>query len=1143
MAITSSAGDGIRVTSAAKESAGNAAVLGSPATDAANTVIVPDAISVNNEGNLEGGASYVGRLFILRPWEMKLVSVEIEDGGQNYAVDDVLTLAGGTAGPGGAPQVTVTAVTGSPAVITAVSISREASWAIRREANTGAPSPPNQFAASPQGTSVTGGTGTGARFICRYAPHFEVRIITADNANTLTVGEDWEVPPESGDNWAVAYIPEDMATVNGLTLRSQSGVFEATRLISIGVTTVTARHACFAVTGGKAIELDNSLGAFTVTDSGVWLVGYLQDGVPVDGAYFSTSGTTGTDISLHGADSEGSMFFVRDFQMRSPRESLSWADAVLATSPDRTAFRKDVGCIIQEAKLFDVDLFFADEHRARDLVVQAPSDSTQFDVLLSTTGDGDTADINRATMVNLVGSGFVTTGAAATVEQFFGWLRNIRFIAPQNMVEVDDFEVWQFVNPVWQPVLTDLAHFSFVGTASPVSDRGRIEEWMSLIVRPADVSGIAIAAIVGYVYEGARDDQLLTDDTARSLSAAYDPIADSRFEDEILTGAVVYVTDLINNVYTPSPIVQSPSQVVFDPRGEFAFRGYLYGFQPLLVPFTVELDGGRDLAPTMLVDDALTAATAAAALSLSPNPIVTRHHPDVTIQSPQLFTDTARMLALNYKSGNGNVPLVGQTVAGVVGSPLPTGVIADHIGDGVTGTLLLESWNEVDWADEDAIGTTGVSPTFQAVADRLGQSPEFYETYTWLIDAQGYSVEALYDYLAARMAEDPVTDVFERVIVWGGTDTDAAQLLKSGATGFFTPRSDRLRDGELLANPVTQFTDDFNRANGALTAESPLLWENASSGNGSRILTNQVAPDTLNVFDEFMHVAAAGVTFGDDQWAQCTVAVSPLVSPATGESIDLILRGDSTRSAWKVRFIGSQLFNQFAISTIEYTGGGGVSRTDVAQVSGSTVVAAGDVLTAVAYGQSIIGFVNGVEVIRYTDSGQEPFAPSGVPGFGFEIAGLHSRIDDFAAGDFDASNALGEGVWVTNRGSGTYAFFTSDAGQVFNVPATVTLTVTVIDRTLSPQPLQGVRVRIQEPTNTEPNDLLVAQGTTNASGVFTTSFDYTADTPVEIVARLSSLFSPLRKRYIDETVPAVITAAGLNVTINLREDPNADFEN
>lgn len=103
-------------------------------------------------------------------------------------------------------------------------------------------------------------------------------------------------------------------------------------------------------------------------------------------------------------------------------------------------------------------------------------------------------------------------------------------------------------------------------------------------------------------------------------------------------------------------------------------------------------------------------------------------------------------------------------------------------------------------------------------------------------------------------------------------------------------------------------------------------------------------------------------------------------------------------------------------------------------------------------------------------------------------------------------------VSVTELGdTPTYRNGTSASTTVNN---TVTLTITC--RNQAGLAAEGVRVRIE----TQVGGTLISEGTTNASGIYQdTTYNYTADTDVKIIARL--------KRYVFNEAFAEITAGGL----------------
>jgi hypothetical protein len=184
----------------------------------------------------------------------------------------------------------------------------------------------------------------------------------------------------------------------------------------------------------------------------------------------------------------------------------------------------------------------------------------------------------------------------------------------------------------------------------------------------------------------------------------------------------------------------------------------------------------------------------------------------------------------------------------------------------------------------------------------------------------------------------------------------------------------------------------------------------------------------------------------------------------------------------------------------------------------------------------IQAILNGEEVIRVVDER----LTSGQPGVFQEsdVSGGTWRLDNFFAGNL-ANAVLGEGVWITNRGAGSYSYFTADSGQQYLVPSTVTLQVTVVDFLLSPIGIQGVEVRIEVRVPGPGTGAEIAAGTTNAQGVFSASFNYTADVEVDVIVRRSSVFSPRMKRYEPVRTPATITSGGLTQTVEMTEDPNA----
>lgn len=115
---------------------------------------------------------------------------------------------------------------------------------------------------------------------------------------------------------------------------------------------------------------------------------------------------------------------------------------------------------------------------------------------------------------------------------------------------------------------------------------------------------------------------------------------------------------------------------------------------------------------------------------------------------------------------------------------------------------------------------------------------------------------------------------------------------------------------------------------------------------------------------------------------------------------------------------------------------------------------------------------------------------------------------------------------VTNLGdTPSYRDGTSASTTVNNA---VDVTITVLDPANSP--ISTAQVAVYRTSD----DAEIMNQDTNASGVATTTFNYTGATPVYIRVRKSSTGST---RYTNISTTGSITASGLNVTLTMRTDP------
>ena len=103
---------------------------------------------------------------------------------------------------------------------------------------------------------------------------------------------------------------------------------------------------------------------------------------------------------------------------------------------------------------------------------------------------------------------------------------------------------------------------------------------------------------------------------------------------------------------------------------------------------------------------------------------------------------------------------------------------------------------------------------------------------------------------------------------------------------------------------------------------------------------------------------------------------------------------------------------------------------------------------------------------------------------------------DGSTGNEAIYNNSGGAVTINITGGGSVPSVRNGAGASTTKNNTVTLTVTCLNE--SGLAISGVRVRVE----TEPGHTLIADGSTNGSGVFTATYNYTASQAVRVRARL-----------------------------------------
>lgn len=159
-------------------------------------------------------------------------------------------------------------------------------------------------------------------------------------------------------------------------------------------------------------------------------------------------------------------------------------------------------------------------------------------------------------------------------------------------------------------------------------------------------------------------------------------------------------------------------------------------------------------------------------------------------------------------------------------------------------------------------------------------------------------------------------------------------------------------------------------------------------------------------------------------------------------------------------------------------------------------------------------FIQCSRALSYNTAGTYTHTGISVPA---PLAGAHNDSNGAITGNFSGSSNVPVSGNSENTGAGTTTF-----------QATVTVTVTVKDE--SGNAVQGARVRIEE----DPGGTVIGTpGDTNASGVYTASYNYVSDQSILVKVRL--------KGFRNFRTTATITGTGANVGVRFVADPIVDL--
>lgn len=570
MTITTQASNGVQVNSAAKDSTGSAAVLGSQTAAATDEIIVPDAITANNEGNLESSPTYVGRLVQLREAATGAATVTINSGGTGYAVDDVLTDNGAGATAARFARFIVTSV--SSGVIDGIKI-HEAGDNGTPAVTVGADRGEYSVEGTLTGRATTGGTGSSATLDLTFEDVEEVRYITADSSNTLTVHEVWTDGPASSENWRISYIIQDAATVTGLNLiNKRVSDYSSSRRFQV------TSGGYFAMLDGVSLEtVDNSsttVADFVVNNGAEFQNGYLASNTAVSGGYLigtpAVAGEFVFDVDAGGIATLYDLFL---------------------TCVEQNKVNLNGSILLNKGK------FFSASH-SMDFTGSTGNLGSYTNLTIEgKSSTNDTITIDADTTINgvtLIATNGFLAGTAAETNEIRGAVilpNNLKFIQIADNASA----IWDMVNPVWTLDVSDQTHLDFLGTAD-----GTVNERFSLDVVVTETDGTPIQDARVKVYEGLDVFEL---PTVNDLDSAADGTVSS---------------DVLSRIFIPN----GASAITTTTKGLFALRVYDYGKTPFIGPLT--LDQALDVAVALAVDTNITEASSATAITSGSGIVVSR---------------------------------------------------------------------------------------------------------------------------------------------------------------------------------------------------------------------------------------------------------------------------------------------------------------------------------------------------------------------------------------------------------------------------------------------------------------------------------------------------------------------------------------
>lgn len=309
-------------------------------------------------------------------------------------------------------------------------------------------------------------------------------------------------------------------------------------------------------------------------------------------------------------------------------------------------------------------------------------------------------------------------------------------------------KTWNIIDPTWAVITGNQTKITFA-----INDDNSVNELYSLNLTVQEPDGTLLQNAYTYVYEGLLNQNLPSNNRQATNISGF---ATSNILTRIFT----------DNAGTSLNVVS---------YGEFALKVYKYTYFPFVGSLTVNQQLNQTT--TLTVDSGISEPVQATAITSGSGIVVTEH-------------TTQPLKVINYDGGTiafaDNDVVIGQTSGA-------QGTIREIIGDTASGTLVLHSWNGTNFTNDENLQ---VSSTTYAISNISGTG-SFNQNYRWEIQCNSLSLQIVYNYLAAKMAEATPDAIFIDAIEWG--EAEQSQLLYTGANGYFTERNVSLTQGVWLS--------------------------------------------------------------------------------------------------------------------------------------------------------------------------------------------------------------------------------------------------------------------------------------------------------------------------------------------------------